>query len=128
MKRYWSAQELREHWSLSGEERSLLTNKTPRSQLGFAMLLKFFQLESRFHRGRREIPRAAVYELARQLDVSPAQVDAYDWHGRTGKARRSAIRAWLGFRRATEADSTHLLAWLRSEMLPQDPDEAHVQD
>jgi Domain of unknown function (DUF4158) len=128
MKRYWSTQELREHWSLSVEERSLLAKKTPRSRLGFAVLLKFFQLESRFPRNRREVPRTAVEDLAQQLDVSPAQLDAYDWHGRTGKAQRSAIRAWLGFRRATEADATDLLAWLRREMLPQDPDEAHVQD
>ncbi len=70
----------------------------------------------------------AVEDLAPQLDVSPAQFDACDWHGRTGKAQRSAIRAWLGFRRATEADATDLLAWLRRERLPQDPDEAHVQD
>jgi len=128
MKRHWNVQELREHWSLSVEERSLLAHKAPRSQLGFAVLLKFFQLESRFPRDRREAPQAAVEDLAQQLDVSPAQFDAYDWYGRTGKAQRSAIRAWLGFRRATEADATHLVAWLRREMLPQDPDEAHVQD
>ena len=70
----------------------------------------------------------AVEDLAQQLDVSPAQFDACDWHGRAGKAQRSAIRAWLGFRRATEADATDLLAWLRWEMLPPGPDEAHVQD
>ena len=91
MKRYWSTQELREHWSLSVEERSLLAKKTPRSQLGFAVLLKFFQLERRFPRDRREVPRTAVEDLAQQLDVSPAQFDACDWHGRTGKAQRSAI-------------------------------------
>jgi hypothetical protein len=38
------------------------------------------------------------------------------------------MRAWLGFPHATEADATDLLAWLRREMLPQDPDGAHVQD
>jgi Domain of unknown function (DUF4158) len=128
MKRYWSPQELREHWSLSVEERSLLAKKTPRSQLGVAVVLKCFQLERRFPRDRREVPRTAVEDLAQPLDVSPAQFDACDWHGRTGKAQRSAIRAWLGFRRATAADATDLLAWLRREMLPQDPDEAHVQD
>jgi Domain of unknown function (DUF4158) len=128
MTRYWSTQELREHWSWSVEERSLLAKKTPRSQLGVAVLLKCFHLESRFPRDRREVPRTAVEDLAQQLDVSPAQFDACDCHGRTGKAQRSAIRAWLGFRRATAADAIDLLAWLRREMLPQDRDEAHVQD
>jgi hypothetical protein len=111
-----------------GRGRALLAKKTPRSQLGFAVLLKCFQLERRFPRDRREVPRTAVEDLAQQLDVSPAQFDACDWHGRTGKAQRRAMRAWLGCRRATEADATDLLAWLRREMLPQDPDEAHVQD
>jgi Domain of unknown function (DUF4158) len=126
MKRYWSTQELREHWSLSVEERSLRAKKTPRSQLGFAVLLTCFQLESRLPRDRREVSRTAVEDLAQQLDVSPVQFDACDWHGRTGKAQRSAIRAWLGVRCATEAGATDLLAWLRREMLPQNPDEAHV--
>jgi hypothetical protein len=92
------------------------------------VLLKFFQLESRFPRDQREVPRTAVEDLAQQLDVSPAQFDACDRHGWTGKAQRRAIRAWRGFRRATEADATDLLAWLRREMLPQGPDGAHVQD
>ena len=56
MKRYWSTQELREHWSLSVEERSLLAKKTPRSQLGFAVLLKCFQCEGRFPSQKYEIP------------------------------------------------------------------------
>ena len=33
-----------------------------------------------------------------------------------------------GARCATEADATDLLAWLSREMLPRDPDGAHVQD
>jgi hypothetical protein len=128
MKRYWSTQELREHWSLPVEERSLLAKRTPRSQLSFAVLLKYFQLEGRFPRDRREAARTAVEDLAQQFDVLPVQFAACDWHGRTGKARRRAMRAWLGCRRAIAADATDLLAWLRREMLPQDPDEAHVQD
>jgi Domain of unknown function (DUF4158) len=103
MKRDWSTQELREPWSWSVEEHSLLATKMPRSPLGFAVLRKFFQLESRFPRDGREVPRTAIEDLAHQLDISPAQFDACDWHGRTGKAQRSAIRAWLGFRRATAA-------------------------
>jgi hypothetical protein len=95
MKRYWSSQEHRESWSLSVEERSLLAKKTPRNRLGFAVLLKFFQLGSRFPRDRREVSRTAVEDLSQPLDVSPAQFDVCDWHRRTEKAQRRAIRAWL---------------------------------
>jgi Domain of unknown function (DUF4158) len=106
---YWSTQELREHWSLSIEDRSLLAKKTPRSQLGFAVLLKFFQLESRFPRNRREVPRTALEDLAQQLDMSSAYFDAYDWHGRTGKAQRSAIRA----RTSRSGSPQSLTPWVR---------------
>ena len=45
VRRTWSEDELREQWSLSSEEQALLTRKTPRGQLGFVVLLKYFQLE-----------------------------------------------------------------------------------
>ena len=128
MKRCWSPQELREHWSLSVEERSLLAKKTPRSLLGFAVRLTCLQLERRFPRDRREVLDGGPRDLAQHLNLLAAQFDACDWQGRTGKAQRRASRAWRGCRRAPEADATGLLAWLRREMLPQDPDAAHGQD
>jgi hypothetical protein len=48
VKRIWSEDELHEHWSLSREEQALLARKTSRGQLGFALLLKAFELETRF--------------------------------------------------------------------------------
>ena len=95
MKRGWSPQELREHWPLSVEEPSLLAEKTPRSQLGFSVLLKFFQLGSRFPRDRREARRTAVEDLARPRDASPAQFDACDWLSGRGKPGRVPFeRGW----------------------------------
>ena len=41
MKRHWDEQGLAEHWALSTGELELLTNRTDRSRLGFAVLLKF---------------------------------------------------------------------------------------
>ncbi len=42
MKRNWEEQELAEHWSLTHDEFELVQNRTDRSRLGFAALLKFF--------------------------------------------------------------------------------------
>jgi hypothetical protein len=48
MKRHWGTDELVEHWTLLPRETELLTNKTGATRLGFAVLLKFFQLEAYF--------------------------------------------------------------------------------
>ena len=68
MKRTWSEDELHEHWSLSPVEQALLTHKTSRGQPGFAVLLKYFQLETCFPRGYQAIPPAGVDSLAQQVD------------------------------------------------------------
>ena len=47
MKRHWDEQELAEHWSLTHDEFELLRNRTERSRIGFAVLLKFFQVSER---------------------------------------------------------------------------------
>jgi hypothetical protein len=48
MKRHWETDELVEHWTQLPRETELLTNKTGATRLGFAVLLKFFQLEAYF--------------------------------------------------------------------------------
>ena len=48
MKQHWGTDELVEHWTLLPRETELLTNKTGATRLGFAVLLKFFQLEAYF--------------------------------------------------------------------------------
>jgi len=67
VKRIWSEDELHEHWSLSTEEQALLARKTSRGQLGFALLLKAFALETRFLRDRADLPPAVIEYLALQL-------------------------------------------------------------
>jgi hypothetical protein len=50
MKQFWHPDELAHHWTLSGEERALLANKTGATRLAFAILLKAFQYDGRFPR------------------------------------------------------------------------------
>ena len=128
MKRTWSEDELQEHWSLSPEEQALLTHKTSRGQLGFAVLLKYFQLETRFPRDCQDIPPAVVAYLAQQLGTPPETLETYDWSGHTGRHQRHVIREWLGFRTPTADDAARLVAWLRQDILSADPTESHVMD
>ena len=61
MKRHWDEQELAEHWSLTHDEFELVRNRTDRSRIGFAALLKFFELEGRFPNERKDVPTLAVF-------------------------------------------------------------------
>ncbi len=64
MRMEWSAEELVASWTLVGEAWSLVGNKTGATRLGFAVLLKFFEIEARFPRSADELPPSAVTYLA----------------------------------------------------------------
>jgi TnpA family transposase len=104
--------DLVEHWTLVGDERDLVAAKHSDTQLGFALLLKFYGRFGRFPRGRSELHDDAVEFVARQLGVSAGAVGFYEWSGRTIKRHRAEIRAYLGFRECTVADAEDLALWL----------------
>src|SRR6266852_1947021 len=105
MKRTWDIEELIDHFTLVPPELEMLGNKTGATRLGFALLLKCFQLEGRFPTARHEIPRSVVDYVAHQLKLPSALFSEYDWQGHTIKLHRAQIREELGFREATAADS-----------------------
>jgi len=75
-----------------------------RPRLGFALILKFFEIEARFPRHASELPPAAVAYVARQVGVDPTELAGYEWVGSTAQYHRSQIRRALGFRRFSEDD------------------------
>jgi TnpA family transposase len=72
MKQHWGTDELVEHWTLLPRETELLTNKTGATRLGFAMLLKFFQLEAYFPQHASAVPTVAVEFIAKQVHMRDA--------------------------------------------------------
>ena len=128
MKREWAEEELAEHWTLLPSERERLANKTGATRLGFAVLLKFFQLEGRFPRHLQEIHGAAVEYLARQIGVPAGEWVQYDWDSRAAKYHRGQIRSQLGFREATVEDGEALGIWLDEHVLHQDRQMERLRD
>lgn len=61
-------EDLIECWTLDEVELELTGNKTGVTRLGFALLLKFFELEVRLPR-REDMPRAAVEFMAGQVKI-----------------------------------------------------------
>ncbi|HEV8649156.1 MAG TPA: DUF4158 domain-containing protein [Actinomycetes bacterium] len=120
----WAPEELIESWTLATDAASdrddwqLVGNKSGPTRLGFALLLKFYELEARFPRHAGEVPRAAVDYLAGQVGVDPALFACYSWTGRTIEYHRAQVRRALGFREAARADEEKLVFWLAAEVAP----------
>ena len=118
MKRRWTDEQLISTFTLSPEERGHLTGMVSHNQLGFAVLLKFFQSEGRFPQNPSEVPPLVVEYLAKQLSVSPQMYSHYQWDGRTINHHREGIRQLLGFCPYTAADWQPLMEWLCETVLP----------
>ena len=81
MKRQWEPEELIEQFILIPVEMALLpedvTNANPSNRLGFAVLLKFFQVEARFPQHPVEVPKAVVHFIAQQLKLTEEDYRRY---------------------------------------------------
>jgi TnpA family transposase len=130
MKRDWEISELQEYWTLQPDELNLLANKTDENRLGFALLLKFFQVEGRFPEDKKEIPRKCAAFVAEQIEISVSAFFKYfDYRtdNRTVKYQRAQIRKFTGFRECTVADSLKISKWLQNKILPQGNNEEQVR-
>ena len=127
MKQCWSGSELAQFWSLSGDEKQLSDQRTQQGRLGLVVLLKFFQLEGRFPHYHKAVPLPAVNHLAEQLEVAASTWFDYPLKGRSGSRDREQLRAFLGFRQATNDDMEPVQRWLSQEVVPQDQDPRHLR-
>jgi hypothetical protein len=114
----WEPEDLIAVWTLVETDWALIANKTAATRLGFALLLKFFELEGRFPEGPDEVPQAAVGYVAGQLGVGPSVFARYAWSGRSIEYHRAQIRTALGFRKASRGDEAKLTRWLAEEVAP----------
>jgi len=118
VRREWEPEELIACWTLVEADQELVANKSGATRLGFALLLKFFELEARFPRDVSELPPAAVNYMAEQVRVDAAELDAYAWSGRTIEYHRGQVRQAYGFRETARSDENALAAWLAEEVCP----------
>jgi len=88
MRREWEPEDLIACWTLAEADHELVANKRGATRLGFALLLKFFELEARFPRETADLPPDAVRYVAEQIRVDPAS-----WRRTRGRDVRSSITA-----------------------------------
>jgi Domain of unknown function (DUF4158) len=114
----WDLDELISVWTLVEGDWDLIANKSGVTRLGFAVMLKFYEIEGRFPAYPEEVPPAAVRYLGSLVQVPPGLFAKYSWAGRTIKYHRAQIRKVYGTRPPTEADEERWAQWLADEICP----------
>jgi hypothetical protein len=118
VKANWDTEELIENWTLLPAELNLVGNKVGANQIGFAVLLKYFQNFARFPDSPKEIPDTIISYIAQQLQISSNSYSDYDWQGRSITNHRAAIRKLFGFRVAKVTDGEEMVDWLKAKIIP----------
>ncbi|MDQ2815211.1 MAG: DUF4158 domain-containing protein [Actinomycetota bacterium] len=118
MRAEWEPDELIEVWTLVESDWDLIANKAGVTRLGFAVMLKFYEIEGRFPAYREEVPQAAVDYLGSLVKVNPALFARYAWRGRTIEYHRAQVRRAYGTRPVTEDDEERWAQWLAAELCP----------
>lgn len=88
MRQSWEPDELIGSWTLVGDDWQLVANKTGPTRLGFAVVLKLFEIEARFPGYPEEIPAEAVDYVATQVQVDPSEFAKYSFTSRTMEYHR----------------------------------------
>jgi hypothetical protein len=115
VKQDWDLDELIVAWTLVEDDWRLLGNKSGATRLGFALVLKYFEIEGEFPRFGEQVPSAAVEFVADLVRVDPAEFGKYSFDNRSAKYHRGQIREALGFSPATEEDEARWVRWLATE-------------
>lgn len=89
---------------------------TNKNKLGFAVLLKYFQLESHYPKHIKFIDPLMLNSIANQLNILSSCIGNFDWEGRSTRRFRQEIRELLGYREATLQDIDSLKIWLSKEV------------
>jgi hypothetical protein len=114
----WDTEELIENWTLLPQELELAKKKVGGNQIGFALLLKHFQLMAYFPEDKSSISQVVISYIASQVNLPESSYSDYDGQGRSAKVYRVEIRRLFNFRVASVQDSDEMITWLINEILP----------
>lgn len=104
-------------FNLSEDELALVeAKKTDKNRLGFAVLLKYFQLENHYPKHIKFVDPLMLHTLANQLNIVPSLIDHFDWEGRSIERFRREIREFTGYRAAVKNDIDNLKSWLKKNV------------
>jgi hypothetical protein len=108
----------RDEWRLLDDELSLLPGMTDTGRLGFALQLKFRQVQGHYPDSVHYFPSAIVHTIAEQVGCASVSPENYLFQGRQAQRHRQHIRHYLSVRHPSKADIARLSAWLTEFILP----------
>lgn len=92
-------------------DQALIGNRSEPTQLAFALLLKFFELDGRSRHVGEQPPASMSYVAQRMVvKLDDAELSSYDWLGRTVTCHRAQIRNADWFREETRGVGDKLVA------------------
>ncbi len=112
MKKEWTIDEEIEAFILSDREMAFVTTKYRATRIGFAVMLKYFQLEHQFPVEKKDVPPDMPSFIAKQLQLSLDAYITYQLDSKTAYRQRQEILQFCGFREENEADRKALQDWL----------------
>jgi TnpA family transposase len=95
-------------------------NTTAHNRLGFALQLCALRFMGFVPDNLTDTPAAVVTYVANQLGVDPNGLAAYGARAHTRTDHLQTLQAYLGYRKASEADLEALAAWLLERALEHD--------
>lgn len=102
----------RDGWFLLADELSLLPGMIDTGRLGFALQLKFRQVQGYYPDSVHDFPSGIVYTIAEQVGCASVSPENYPFQGRQAQRHRQHIRRYLGVRLPSKVDIARLSAWL----------------
>ncbi len=115
----------RDEWFLLADEISLLPGMTDTGRLGFALQLKFRQVQGHYPDSVHDFPSGIVHTIAEQVGCASVSPENYPFQGRQAQRHRQHIRRYLGVRLPSKIDIARLSAWLTEFILPLNPQAVH---
>lgn len=115
----------RDEWRLLADELSLLPGMTDTGRLGFAIQLKFRQVQGYYPESLNDFPAGVVHVIAGQIGCTSVSIENYPLQGRQAQRHRQNIRRYLGVRLPDKTDIARLSAWLTEFILPLNPQAVH---
>ena len=96
----------RDEWRLLADALSLLAGITDVGRLGFALQLKFRQVQGYYPDSVHDFPSGIMHIIAEQIGCASVSPENYPFQGRQAQRHRQNIRRYLGVRLSSKADTT----------------------
>ncbi|MEM6339363.1 MAG: DUF4158 domain-containing protein, partial [Pseudomonadota bacterium] len=121
MKQIWSKKELKENWSLSSREKTLVNSRREIFRLVFAVRLKFFGNYGYRLEAEEDVPKTILEYISEQIECFTREIPVHYWGSRAYRDHNLNIRQHYNFKIMTERELGKLKLWLWEEQFKLNP-------